>query len=266
MIIFDNFDPTGCSMSEKYDGVNAEWDGESLTSRDGNRFDAPEWFVAGLPSTPLVGELWVDRGAFEDVCSIVRTKDAGARWADVRYMVFEGATEGLGSYAFAVEQRPCHSADELQAFYREILAIGGEGVVVRDAQGICHKLKPVDDDDAEVIGYKEGAGRNAGRLGALVVRDREGREFRIGTGISDEVRNAPPKVGDVVRFTYQGRTKRGIPRFAAFAGVRAEQTLDFALANDPPAQKRATFDNLEATRQRVLIDGLACLPGQLDLF
>lgn len=41
---------------------------------------------------------------------------------------------------------------------------------------------------------------------------------------------------------------------------------DFALVNAPPAHRAAQFDSLERTAQRPLIDGLACLPGQLDLF
>ncbi len=41
---------------------------------------------------------------------------------------------------------------------------------------------------------------------------------------------------------------------------------DFQLANDPPPHKPMRFDDAEPMRQRPLIDGLQCLPGQLDLF
>lgn len=42
----------------------------------------------------------------------------------------------------------------------------------------------------------------------------------------------------------------------------------FELRNDEPkvVHRPATFDDQERTLQRVLIDGLACLPGQQDLF
>ena len=43
-------------------------------------------------------------------------------------------------------------------------------------------------------------------------------------------------------------------------------TCEFKLANDPPVVRPQSFDNGEKTRQRVLVDGLNCLPGQLDLF
>ena len=44
-------------VSEKLDGVRAYWDGETLTSRNGNRFNAPPWFIEDFPHVPLDGEL-----------------------------------------------------------------------------------------------------------------------------------------------------------------------------------------------------------------
>lgn len=40
----------------------------------------------------------------------------------------------------------------------------------------------------------------------------------------------------------------------------------FELRNDPPPHKPATFHGNERTLQKVLIDGLDCLPDQQDLF
>lgn len=48
--------------------------------------------------------------------------------------------------------------------------------------------------------------------------------------------------------------------------IVADSAPEFELRNDPPRHRRATFADNEAQRQRVLIDGLHCLPGQLDLF
>ena len=36
-------------VSEKLDGVRAYWDGETLASRNGNRFNAPPWFIEDFP-------------------------------------------------------------------------------------------------------------------------------------------------------------------------------------------------------------------------
>src|SRR5687767_10132731 len=68
-------DPTGWWLSEKLDGVRAYWDGRQFWSRLGNRFHAPDWFVAGLPDTPLDGELWLGRKLFQKAVSIVRRQD-----------------------------------------------------------------------------------------------------------------------------------------------------------------------------------------------
>ncbi len=40
----------------------------------------------------------------------------------------------------------------------------------------------------------------------------------------------------------------------------------FALANDPTPHRPAQFENAEQRRQRVCVEGMGLLPGQLDLF
>lgn len=62
-------------MSEKLDGVRAYWDGKRFLSRQGNEYMAPEWFVEGLPDTPLDGELWIERKEFQRTVSVVRRQD-----------------------------------------------------------------------------------------------------------------------------------------------------------------------------------------------
>jgi DNA ligase-1 len=54
------------------------------------------------------------------------------------------------------------------------------------------KLKPLHDADAVVLAHLPGRGRHQGRLGALLVRSENGREFRLGTGLSDALRDASP--------------------------------------------------------------------------
>src|SRR5437879_2018744 len=54
-------DPSGWLLSEKLDGVRAYWDGKQFFSRLGNLFHAPDWFLQGLPTVPLDGELWLGR-------------------------------------------------------------------------------------------------------------------------------------------------------------------------------------------------------------
>src|SRR6266404_6166921 len=82
-------DPAGWWMSEKLDGVRAYWDGKQFLSRLGNLFHAPDWFVAGLPSVPLDGELWLGRKKFQRAVSIVRRQDMSDLWKELTYVVFD---------------------------------------------------------------------------------------------------------------------------------------------------------------------------------
>ena len=63
-------DPTGWIMSEKLDGVRCYWNGKSFYTRTGHMIFAPENFVKDLPvDMDLDGELWIDRGKFQEVRS-----------------------------------------------------------------------------------------------------------------------------------------------------------------------------------------------------
>jgi DNA ligase-1 len=230
MNVYNGFDLTGCTASEKYDGVCVVWTGVELLTRDGKEIEPPDWWTVGLPPVRLSGELWAGRGRFEVVLSVYRSGPLDPRWPQLKLMVFSGEWAlrkivGLGDHAEFVRRWPCLDADRERD---EIIAAGGEGIVIRDVNGCDWKHKRIDDDDAVVIGHYVGTGRKADRLGALLVRDRAGRTFKIGSGLNDDVRNDPPPAGAVVQFEYQGRTIKGVPRFASFLRVRAEASLEMA--------------------------------------
>src|ERR1041384_521678 len=82
-------DLTGWWMSEKLDGVRAYWDGKQFFSRLGNTYHAPDWFVAGLPDTPLDGELWGGRKKFQRTVSIARRQDKSDHWKELSFVVFD---------------------------------------------------------------------------------------------------------------------------------------------------------------------------------
>src|SRR5436190_14523791 len=85
----NDIDLAGWWMSEKLDGVRAYWDGTRLLSRLGNELHAPGWFTEGLPRSPLDGELWLERKAFQKTVSIVRRQDKSDLWQQIRYVVFD---------------------------------------------------------------------------------------------------------------------------------------------------------------------------------
>ncbi len=79
------------------------------------------------------------------------------------------------------------------------------------------KVKTFHDDEAVVLGYKEGTGRCYGMVGALKVRNTHGVEFEVGSGLTDELRRKPPKKGSKITYKYQEFNKdSGKPRFPTF--------------------------------------------------
>ena len=244
----DTVDLEAYWVSEKLDGVRAWWDGESLYSRQGNRFNAPAAFVEGFPKVALDGELWMGRGTFERLSGIVRRQATRENaWRGVSYMVFD-----LPGHGGTFDQRLAHlkellsSAEtsrielvqqvriandaELMTMLDRIVASGGEGLMLR--KGDSHyrrgrsndllKLKLHQDAEAVVVAHLPGRGKYTGMLGSLVVEMPDGRRFRLGTGFSDEMRRRPPPVGTTITYKHYGKTSNGIPRFASFLRIRPE--------------------------------------------
>ncbi len=260
-------DLAGWWLSEKLDGVRAYWDGRSLISRLGNRFHAPDWFVEGLPETPLDGELWIARKAFQRTVGIVRRQDKSELWKEVRYVAFDAPgvdgpfEERLAAVRAHVERaRPpyltahdhdiCDGLDHLRAELARVEALGGEGLMLRQPQSRYEvgrsltllKVKSFRDAEARVLEHQPGAGRHRGRLGALFVELADGTRFSVGTGFSDAERESPPPVGAVVTFRYQELSEAGVPRFPSYVGVRADAAWPAGTSPTPqaPAQPEAT--------------------------
>ena len=234
-------------VSEKYDGVRAIWDGQQLKTRRGNSIYAPTWFTEKLPNTYLDGELWVDYGQFEFVSGLARQLNGNDEdWRKVKYMIFdmpqlpESFAERYKSYLQlvtvikqphiqAVKQQSFASRDQLDDYFDEVVVRGGEGVMLHLATAThlagrspqLLKYKPYTDAEAVVIGYSEGKGKYQGKTGALLVRNLDDDvEFKVGSGLTDALRAKPPKIGTVITYRYQDKTKYNKPRFARFLRVR----------------------------------------------
>ena len=111
---------------------------------------------------------------------------------------------------------------------------GGEGLMLRRG-GSLHatgrsddllKVKRYDDAEAVVVAHLAGSGKYEGMLGSVRVRRDDGRQFRIGTGFSDEQRENPPPVGATITYKYYGFTSTGLPRFASFLRVRNDEPME----------------------------------------
>ena len=190
--------------SEKLDGVRAYWDGAALHSRNGNRFNAPAWFVEGFPQIALDGELWMGRGTFEVLSGAVRrqTPDDVA-WRRIRFMVFDlpGSSAPFDERLKAlrrllrdapprrirlVEQFRVASEADLMATLERIVAAGGEGLMLRDGRSLYRagrsddllKLKTFDDAEAVVVDHVPGKGQVHRHDGLAARRDARRSPFQ----------------------------------------------------------------------------------------
>ena len=231
--------PRGWWMSEKLDGIRAIWTGSKFISRSGKEFAVPDWFTAQMPNCILDGEFFLGRGMFQEAQSVIMAKSA-RDWSGVRYMIFdkvdgdkfESRLDSLRSldlpaHCQVVEQVKCKSHTDMEAYEQAITSTGGEGIMMRKAgskykhgrSSDLLKVKRYDDDEATVIGYEDGEGKHAGRLGTLLCQWGE-KVVRLGTGFTDSQRDTPPELGESVTFSFFGTTDGGMPRHPVFLNVR----------------------------------------------
>ena len=254
----ENVDVRDYWVSEKYDGVRGYWDGKQrqMYSRNGTVIALPNDFAAQLPDISFDGELWIGRGQFERVVSVVRDEQPDdTAWKQVKYMVFElpdsqnqygDFTQRMGRIERitqninapniqAVKQWRVRDRAELLRQLDTITQAGGEGLMLHLASApyqtgrsdALYKLKLRQDAEATVIGYVAGTGKYAGKVGSLRVRTENGREFNVGGGLNDALRAQPPAIGSVITYQFNGLTKKGQPRFPRFLRVRVDKPLSF---------------------------------------
>lgn len=233
--------------SEKLDGIRAFWNGEQLFTRTGKPIIAPEWFTQGLPKEKLDGELWAGRGHFSQVQrTVLDQKPDEDDWKNIQYMAFDLVESGTydqryqhlqrivsrsnNQYLALVKQSPIDSTAFLYQNLQSVETKMGEGIMLRKIKSHYQggrtddllKLKSFQDDEATVIGYKPGKGKNLNMTGSLYVEWKDGKRFYIGSGLTNELRNTPPALGEKVTFRFNGYTRSGLPRFARFIHVRSE--------------------------------------------
>jgi len=239
---------TGWWMSEKLDGVRAYWDGKQFTSRQGNVYHAPDWFIEDLPKdVHLDGELWLSRKMFQRAVSIVRRQDKNDMWQEMTFLVFDAPQldevfeariafiaqcldEFRPKFARPHAHERCNGIDHLRDELARVEALGGEGLMLRKPgsryevgrSSTLLKVKSFHDTEARVIEHLPGAGKHKGRLGALSVELSDGTRFSVGTGFSDQERINPPPIGSIITVRYQELSDRGVPRFPSFVRIRTD--------------------------------------------
>lgn len=252
---FSSKDFNAYLMSEKLDGVRGIWDGRRLKTRQDYEIKAPEFFTKNFPPFMLDGELWIARNKFDEISALIRSGDSNASlWKSVSYNVFDvpNACEEFQISICSLENRlavleeylqkypkvyikiipqiPVENQNNLNQFYESIIKNQGEGVVIRKnlnpyekgRSKNAMKLKPYDDAECRVIDFSKGRGKFKGQIGALLCEMPNGKIIKIGSGLKDEDRKNPPKIGSIISYKFNGFTKNSLPRFPVFLRIRDE--------------------------------------------
>ncbi len=247
---------SGWLASEKLDGVRAYWDGENLLSRQGKKLNAPLSFTKNFPKFALDGELYAKELKFEEIQATVMDKLPDEKaWQRLKFHIFDvpeasgGLLNRLEILAKFLKNEPNHNLiiikqikmrDNAQflKFTEDIVAKGGEGAVVREPNVPYErkrsknalKFKKFKDAECEVVSINKGSGKYANLIGSLTCKAIGGKDseakagtiFKIGSGLSDEQRTNPPKIGSIITYKFQNLTSYGKPRFPIFLRVRED--------------------------------------------
>lgn len=243
--VYEDQNINGWVMSEKLDGIRGYWDGKELLTRKGKKINVPFWFTKNFPSFELDGELWTKRNDFENIQNIVMDEKPSKQWNEITYNIFEVPnSEGdflnrlekaknwfeknPNKYLKIIEQIKVKDENHLNKFLEEIIALKGEGVIVKDPTQPYHtgrsphilKVKKAQDMEGVVIGIN--INRETTLMKSLKLKLDNNVTFNLGTGFTNEQRKNPPKIGEVVSFKYFGFTNKGKPKFASFLHVRKD--------------------------------------------
>ncbi len=236
-------------VSEKFDGIRAYWNGKQLLTRSGYPIHTPPTFTQGWPEQHLEGELWIGYGQFSQLAALIQRHETSPDdWVSVRFMVFDlpqwpgtfserhrqlkalMGKEPLSPNLKLISQQSGLDRTALNSTFEQVLSKGGEGLMLHRASALyqlqrsadIRKLKPFEDDEAVVTAHIPGQGKYTGMLGSLEIQLSDGTRMKIGSGLTDAERAAPPPVGSIITFRYNGLTRHGKPRFARFLRVRPD--------------------------------------------
>ena len=232
---------SGWVMSEKLDGIRAYWDGKAFFTKGGKRLSPPLTFAHDFPPFSLDGELWTKHQDFENIQSQVLS--VGSRWEEISYHIFEVPfAEGdflqrlkkakawfkthSNQNVKIIPQYPCPDKQSLDTYLEQVIAKGGEGVMVKNPKltytagrtNTMLKVKKAQDMEGIVVGINWHTDNK--RLKSLILKLDNGVEFKLGNGFTKAQRLNPPDIGANVTFKYYGFSKYGKPKFASFIRVR----------------------------------------------
>jgi DNA ligase 1 len=221
-------------------------------------YEALEHLFKKYPNLVLDGELYNHnlRHRLNEIISIVGKKkketitplDLEDSRAKIKYYVYDGygfekitkdtkLTERRAAlkkllasvpYVVTVESQMALDHDEVMSIYNDHIRNGYEGAMIRLNAGYENgrsanllKLKPLDDDEFEIVDVVEGDGNRAGMAGKVICKFPDGRTFGANlkgneATFKEILRNKEKYIGKVFTIFYNGFTGLGLPNYAQF--------------------------------------------------
>ena len=226
--------------------------GKIMSRKEGNgRLNASD-----VDTSRIVYVLW----------DIVPIADYNARRCNIAYktrlLTLKNAIAGAPDQLRLVDTKVVNSVQEIIDHFKEEVAKGEEGTVIKNQDGIWAdytspdqvKCKIEFECDLEVTALEEGTGKNVGRLGAAVCSSSDRKVVTgVGTGFSDKERTAlwnPNTVGMIITVRANDIIKeRGSDTFALFLPRNVEVRTDKTVADTYERiveQMNAFVETLEA--------------------
>lgn len=132
------------------------------------------------------------------------------------------------------EGKYCHTQEELNEFYYNTLDRGYEGVIIRQPDHLWHndgkrtdglvKRKNRQTVDLYCFSWKEGNGKNQGKIGSLGLKDKKGREVWVAPRTdADKERDPDYYIGEIIEVAYEQILKDGTYVQPVFNAVRFDK-------------------------------------------
>jgi hypothetical protein len=202
-------------------GQSLVFDGELLVSDKGVILDRQTG--NGILNKAVKGTISIDEArkvhaTIWDVISYDAFKQGkGKHIYQTRFSILEGMS--LPRKVRLVESKIVATLEEAEAIFKEYLAQGQEGIILKDMSGVWEdkrvktqlKFKAELDCDLKVVGIQPGTGKYEGLVGALLCESEDGIiKVDVGSGLSDFDRkdftiNSP--IGKIAAVVYNARIK-----------------------------------------------------------
>ena len=215
--------------------------------------DALSRMFETYPDEILDGELYTSDIPFEELAGLIKKKKISPsdsdRLKDVHYHIYDVVNEQPfhqrdqrislltkmfpSPYLQKVDTFLADDVSHFRQYFAKFVKNGYEGIMLRNVDGIyrtdyrshdLQKYKEFFEDEFQIIGFKEGDGRDKGTV-IWVCKTDDGKEFSVrprGTvALRTELyQNAREWVGGKLTVIYQERMESGIPRFPVGKSVR----------------------------------------------